>query len=143
LKGRETDLCASCHQDVKSKFYLPSRHKVMEGALKCTDCHTPHGTRTRASLRKWNKFNDDTCFKCHPEKRGPWVFEHLAVKTEGCSICHVPHGSANRFLLVRPDVRTLCLECHGLRHGPGSTFSSCVKCHSQIHGSNFSSRFFQ
>jgi DmsE family decaheme c-type cytochrome len=116
---------------------------VIEGALKCTDCHTPHGTRTRASLRKWNKFNVDTCFQCHPEKRGPWVFEHMAAKTEGCRICHVPHGSPNRFLLIRPDVRTLCLECHGLRHGPNPTFSSCVKCHSQIHGSNFSSRFLQ
>ena len=140
LKGKETDLCFSCHQEVKSKFYLPTRHKVLEGALKCSDCHTPHGTRTRASLKKWNKFNDDVCFKCHPEKRGPWVFEHSSVKVEGCSACHSPHGSPNRFLLIRRDVRTVCLECHGQRHFPKF---SCVNCHTQIHGSNFSSRFLQ
>ena len=140
LKGKETDLCFSCHQEVKSKFYLPTRHKVLEGALKCSDCHTPHGTRTRASLKKWNKFNDDVCFQCHPEKRGPWVFEHSSVKAEGCSACHSPHGSPNRFLLIRRDVRTVCLECHGQRHFPKF---SCVNCHTQIHGSNFSSRFLQ
>ncbi len=142
LKGKETDLCFSCHQDVKSKFYLPTRHKVLEGAVKCSDCHTPHGTRTRASLRTGSRFNFsmDLCFKCHPEKRGPWVFEHPSVKVEGCSACHVPHGSPNRFLLIRPQVRTVCIECHGQRH-----FNpiSCVNCHTQIHGSNFSSKFFQ
>jgi DmsE family decaheme c-type cytochrome len=134
------ELCISCHQEVKGKFYLPSRHKVLEGALKCTDCHAPHGSRTRASLKKWNKSNDDVCFECHAEKRGPWVFEHLAVKTEGCMVCHEPHGSPNRFMLVRRDVRRMCIECHGAVH---FSPASCINCHSQIHGSNFSRRFFQ
>jgi DmsE family decaheme c-type cytochrome len=140
LKAKENDLCFSCHLDIKAKFYLPNNHRVIQGAIKCTDCHTPHGTRARASLKKWNKFNDDVCFNCHPEKRGPWVFEHASVKAEGCTICHAPHGSPNRFLLIRRDVRTVCLECHGQRHFPKF---SCVNCHTQIHGSNFSSRFFQ
>jgi DmsE family decaheme c-type cytochrome len=140
LRKKETDLCFSCHQEVRGKFYLPNNHRVLQGAVKCTDCHTPHGTRTRASLRKWNKFNEDVCFKCHPEKRGPWVFEHLAVKAEGCSICHVPHGSPNRFLLTARDTRRVCIQCHGQRHiNP----RLCTNCHTQIHGSNFSSRFFQ
>jgi len=143
LKEKDPGLCFSCHGDVKSKFYLPNRHPVLQGAMNCSDCHTPHGTRARASLRKWSKFtlgDDDACFKCHPDKRGPWVFEHQAVKVEGCSICHVPHGSPNRFLLTRRDIRTLCIECHGQPHFPGN---SCVNCHTQIHGSNFSSRFLQ
>jgi len=140
LKKKETELCLSCHQEVKGQFYLPTRHKVLEGAMKCSDCHTPHGTRTRASLRTWNISNVDACFKCHPEKRGPWVFEHAAVKVEGCGMCHVPHGSANRFLLTTRDVRRSCIQCHGQHH-----FNplSCVNCHSQIHGSNFNSRFLQ
>ena len=140
LKKQETDLCFSCHQEVRGKFYLPNNHRVLQGAVKCTDCHTPHGTRTRASLRKWNKFNEDVCFKCHPEKRGPWVFPHLAVQVEGCSNCHLPHGSPNRFLLTARDTRRVCIQCHGQRHiNP----RSCTTCHTQIHGSNFSSRFFQ
>jgi DmsE family decaheme c-type cytochrome len=125
---------------VKGQFYLPVRHKVLEGAMKCTDCHTPHGTRNRASLTTWNRFNVDACFTCHPEKRGPWVFEHTAVKEEGCTVCHKPHGSPNRFLLTTRDVRRICIQCHGQHH-----FNplSCVNCHSQINGSNFSDRFLQ
>ena len=141
LKKDEITLCFSCHQDVKSNFYLPNTHKVIQGALKCTDCHTPHGSRERASLRKTNIFvKYEVCFNCHPEKRGPWVYEHLAQKTEGCSTCHVPHGSPNRFLLIRREARALCAECHGIRHYPTI---SCINCHTQIHGSNFSSRFLQ
>lgn len=140
LKAKETDLCLRCHGEVKAQFRLPTRHKVLEGALKCTDCHTPHGKRTRASLRSARPSETDVCLKCHPEKRGPWVYEHLGGKVEGCTICHRPHGSANRFLLVRRDPRMLCIECHGIRH---FAQISCLKCHSQIHGSQFSSRFFE
>ncbi len=141
LKAKEVDLCFSCHQDVKSKFYLPKSHKVLPGAVKCSDCHSPHGTRQRASLRKTNlNTKEETCLKCHPEKRGPWVYEHLAQKVEGCTACHESHGSLNRFLLIRRDSRDLCAECHGRRHFPNTV---CINCHTQIHGSNFSSRFLQ
>jgi DmsE family decaheme c-type cytochrome len=129
--------------EIRSKFYLPTRHRVLEGAMLCSDCHTPHGARTRASLRRWNKFNMDVCFTCHPEKRGPWVFEHPPVKFEGCDTCHDPHGSPNRFLLMHRDVRRVCIQCHGQRHQGDFLFSTevCINCHTQIHGSNMSSRF--
>jgi hypothetical protein len=32
------------------------------------------------------------------------------------------------------------MECHGQPHFPRW---SCINCHNQIHGSNFSSRFLQ
>ena len=59
---------------------------------------------------------DTVCFKCHSEKAGPFVYEHQAVKTEGCVSCHTPHGSANPRLLKRSQVNLVCLECHSL-HG--------------------------
>ncbi len=141
LKTNEVNLCFSCHQDVKPKFYFSHSHKVLQGALKCSDCHNPHGTRERASLRKTSLSEKyETCFKCHPEKKGPWVYEHSAQKVEGCMICHEPHGSPNRFLLIRRDAKDLCAECHGRLHFVNF---SCINCHTQIHGSNFSSRFLQ
>jgi len=142
LKAKETDLCFSCHGEIRFKFLLPTHHKVLEGAMRCSECHTPHGSRTRPSLRRWNKFNIDVCFECHPEKRGPWVFEHPSVKNEGCAICHDPHGSPNRFLLAHRDVRRVCIQCHGQKHSDQRSTQVCVNCHTQIHGSNFSSRFF-
>jgi len=143
LKGNELDLCVSCHRDVKASFQLPNNHRVLQGAMKCSDCHTPHGTRTPASLRTWNKFNVDACFKCHPEKRGPWVHEHTAVKVEGCAVCHLPHGSPNKFLLTARDSRRVCIQCHGQPHPAGFNPRSCVTCHTQVHGSNFSNLFLQ
>ena len=140
LKGTELDLCFSCHGEVKASFQLPVNHKLLQGATTCSDCHTPHGTRVRASLRTWNKFNVDACFKCHPEKRGPWVHEHSGVKAEGCRACHLPHGSPNKFLLTARDARRVCIQCHGQHHyNP----RSCVTCHTQIHGSNFNNLFLQ
>jgi hypothetical protein len=42
--------------------------------------------------------------------------------------------------LTARDTRRVCIQCHGQRHiNP----RLCTTCHTQIHGSNFSSRFFQ
>jgi DmsE family decaheme c-type cytochrome len=105
----------------------------------CSDCHNPHGSFSEALLRE--KSVNDTCYKCHAEKRGPFLFEHTPVR-ENCDNCHDPHGSVNEALLKisRPK---LCYECHGLGHGniPGVNsrlaFSrACNNCHTEVHGSN-------
>lgn len=146
LRKPQPDLCAACHGNVLAQFALPTHHRVPEGAMKCTDCHNTHGTSNRAMLRQsgW-----ETCVQCHVEKRGPFVFEHSAVKVEGCIICHTPHGSVNRMLLVRREERFLCLSCHvdpvaaNVPHGRlgFQTRGDCTRCHSVIHGSNFNVDF--
>jgi predicted CXXCH cytochrome family protein len=139
-------LCYGCHSNIQAQFALPTHHKVPEGLMKCTDCHNTHGTSNRATLRQtgW-----ETCVGCHVEKRGPFVFEHSAVKVEGCTACHTPHGSVNRMLTIRREARFLCLQCHvdpfaaNVPHSRLSfqTRGDCVRCHSAIHGSNFNEFF--
>ena len=146
LKKSQPELCAGCHANILAQFALPTHHRVPEGAMKCTDCHNVHGTSNRATLRQtgW-----ETCTQCHIEKRGPFVFEHSAVKVEGCTACHTPHGSVNRMLLVRREERFLCLQCHvdlfavNVPHSRLSfqTRGDCTRCHSSIHGSNFDVNF--
>jgi predicted CXXCH cytochrome family protein len=146
LKKQQPDLCFSCHGNIRAAFALPVHHKVPEGLMKCTDCHETHGNSNRATLRQsgW-----ETCTQCHAEKRGPFVFEHSAVKVEGCTACHTPHGSVNRMLLARREERFLCLSCHVNPFGinvPHSRLSfqergDCTRCHSVIHGSNFDPNF--
>lgn len=155
LKKSEPQLCISCHSEVKSQFSKPNHHKVLEGAMKCSDCHNAHGgfeqKQTTLSVGA-----DAACIKCHADKQGPFVFEHAPLKTEGCTACHTPHGSANPKMLKRPQVRQLCLECHsgitdqlsdGPTGGPHSQTSirsqNCTVCHSSIHGSNTSNVFFR
>ena len=86
---------------------------------------------------------NETCFTCHAEKRGPFLFEHPPVR-ENCMTCHDPHGSTNRSLLTTSAPR-LCQECHSeathpsMPHDPLALYAfnrGCTNCHSQVHGSN-------
>jgi predicted CXXCH cytochrome family protein len=149
LKQSEPALCYGCHVTVQAQFAQPEHHRVPEGLMKCSDCHNPHGSENVASL---NNPGWETCVKCHVEKRGPFVFEHPAVKVEGCVTCHNPHGSANRMLLVRREGRQLCLQCHTGFHAqpqvPHSrlgfqTSGECVRCHVTVHGSSLDINFLR
>lgn len=154
LKQSEPQLCMSCHTETKSQFSKPFHHKVMEGAMKCTSCHNAHGgfESKQAQLAVGA---DSACIKCHSNKQGPFAFEHAPLKTEGCAACHTPHGSSNPKMLNRSSVRQLCLECHSsiteqlapdvpsFHNQTTVRFKECTVCHSAIHGSNSSNRFFR
>jgi len=149
LKQSEPNLCFSCHGNVQAQFALPVHHRVPEGLIKCSDCHNPHGSINRSSL---NATQWETCVKCHVEKRGPYVYEHAAVRVEGCVVCHNPHGSTNHFMLVRREGRQLCLQCHTGFHGQAGvphgrlgfqTSGECTRCHVTIHGSELDANFLR
>jgi predicted CXXCH cytochrome family protein len=146
LRLPQSRLCFQCHSTVQAQFALPTHHRVPEGFMKCSDCHNPHGTNNQPMLKGTNW---EVCIQCHIEKRGPFVFEHAAVKVEGCAACHAPHGTVNRQLLLRREGRFLCLQCHvdpqapNVPHGRLSfaTKGECARCHVAIHGSNFNEFF--
>jgi predicted CXXCH cytochrome family protein len=148
LRKQQPDLCFSCHGTVRAKFALPTHHRVPEGLMKCSDCHSPHGTLNPSQLRQ---VNFEVCTTCHTEKRGPWVYEHPALRVEGCTSCHQPHGTVERHLLLRTEGRFLCLQCHvdphaaNVPHGRLSfqTLGDCTRCHAVIHGSNLNQYFLQ
>jgi len=150
LKAAQPTLCFQCHTDVKPAFSMPFHHKVNEGLLSCSDCHDPHGTFGNNNLRSTADQNA-ICTKCHTETRGPFVFEHAAVRAEGCLGCHTPHGSQNARLLNMPQINTLCNQCHspvaaGTVHGMGagsSELTPCTSCHTYIHGSNVNPAFLR
>jgi DmsE family decaheme c-type cytochrome len=159
LAKKQSELCYGCHATVRSQFEMPSKHRVNEGLVQCTDCHNPHGSFAatwgmgqQGHLVEQAMGNEIACLKCHVDKRGPFAFEHPPVRVEGCPICHYPHGSMNAKLLRRPVVFTLCLECHAsggtgtrgqgidaqsARHNMlDPKFQQCTTCHVRIHGSN-------
>ncbi|HKT80941.1 MAG TPA: cytochrome c3 family protein [Vicinamibacterales bacterium] len=152
VKARQPDVCYSCHAKVRGQFAQAFHHRVPEGSMKCTDCHSTHSSNNRSAL---NQPGWETCTTCHADKHGPFVFEHAAVKVEGCAVCHTPHGATARFLLVRRESRFLCLQCHGDPHSaqeqasvPHSRFGfqtrgDCTRCHVAIHGSNFDPAFLK
>jgi len=150
LTKSQPDLCYGCHQAEKADFAKPYRHRVNLELIECSDCHNVHGTTTLRQARTLPS-GDAICFKCHADKRGPFVYEHVPVKTEGCSSCHTPHGSTNPRLLRVANINLLCLQCHsfpalgplGPQHNQSQKYQACTLCHTQIHGSNFSAVFFK
>lgn len=154
LKLSEPQLCLKCHTEMKSQFSKPFRHKVLEGQMKCSDCHNAHGEFELKNARL-SVGADAACIKCHSDKQGPFVYEHLPITTEGCATCHSTHGSTNPKMLKRNQVRQLCLECHSeifetLAPGVPSFHNqaavrtqNCTTCHAKIHGSQTHPFFFR
>ena len=135
--------CARCHADVFSEFEFNDRHRLQEGIIQCTSCHDPHKRQRRMAL---GGFKQETCMKCHPDKDGPYVFEHGSVRVEGCAACHTPHGSPNRHMLTFQAVAELCYSCHVAVPGFHASYAldtQCTNCHASIHGSNLDPYFLK
>ena len=156
---RSPDACYGCHLDVRADFNQPFSHPVSRGPLQsasakmhCGDCHDSHaGPAVRGGAFSIET-SSDQCLACHPAQRGPFVFEHEAMR-EGCAVCHQPHGSVNDKLLNERNA-TVCLTCHYQEQtGPGvfliggrdhSGFlaqGTCwsAGCHEAVHGSQVNS----
>lgn len=139
-----TELCVRCHQTVQMNFYLESHHPLPEEKVFCIDCHDQHGGPVDHQLRQGSV--KQTCIQCHPDKKGPFLYEHADVMDD-CANCHRPHGSINPDLLSARQP-FLCLQCHeghriNERNGHDITpehasdfFTRCTECHSAIHGTD-------
>lgn len=149
--GTSPETCFQCHTDKESEFSLPNRHPVLEGQVSCGDCHDPHaGDAVGAGLGAFSQ--NDTCLECHSAQKGPYTFEHEALR-EGCTSCHSPHGSINAKMLKARNA-DLCLQCHAQTQGDAGILigdrnhvgflprGTCwsAGCHEAIHGSNVSER---
>jgi len=156
---KSPETCFQCHLDKRGQFNLPNTHPVLAGKVSCVDCHDVHAGNavrgTAASLESQN----DTCTKCHTQEKGPFVFEHLALR-DGCTVCHDPHGTINQKMLVARDAN-LCLRCHLVASENGNHLTAgaisqqpqdhttrlmqgacwSAGCHEAIHGSNANNHF--
>ena len=117
--------------------------------MSCSDCHNAHGEEVKPWSATTIDGVNEACFKCHKDKRGPFVFQHEALR-EGCTVCHKVHGSIHDKMLIARDVN-LCLRCHmqamvGVdpmvgKHAHDGDWArgSCwsAGCHTAVHGSNF------
>ena len=140
-KRAESEVCFQCHLERRAQLQRSSHMPLREGNLTCTDCHNPHGTATPALLSE-NSVNEN-CYRCHAEKRGPFLWEHAPAR-ESCLNCHEAHGSMHASLL-KARMPRLCQRCHIETRHPTTPFSptsrfvfnrACTNCHPQVHGSN-------
>ena len=144
----QQEVCFSCHPRTRSETFRASSHPLRFGLMTCSDCHNPHNGDNDSLLVRSNL--NDTCYTCHAEKRGPFLWEHAPV-SEDCSLCHNPHGS-NHAALLKQRSPLLCQQCHASSGHPSLAYTSevaedsfqqrfllgrsCTNCHAQVHGSN-------
>jgi len=144
----QAEVCFDCHQQQRTQALKPYAHPLRQGKMACTNCHDTHGDTPERLLAR-NTVND-TCFECHAELRGPYLWEHAPV-AEDCRNCHNPHGS-NQPGMLTMRAPMLCQSCHSQqghpslpqdeRGLPGNLPSqyllgqACLNCHVQVHGSN-------
>jgi len=169
LKQSQPELCYGCHAGIRAQFNMPSKHRVNEGLMQCTDCHNAHGGFTptfgmgqSSKMIKTTHGSDQPCVTCHADKKGPFMFEHEVPQTDGCIACHRPHGAMTNAMLTRNTVGQLCLDCHtgtgdfAANNGKGISvpdsathnlldpkMQRCTGCHVKIHGSNVHYRFLR
>ncbi len=117
--GKSPEACFACHLDKRGQFSLPNTHPVLAGKVSCVDCHNVHQGDAIKGTGLALEGQNETCTKCHTAQKGPFVFEHAAMR-EGCTACHNPHGSVNAKMLVARDAN-LCLRCHLEAPDPGSS----------------------
>lgn len=144
----QQEACFGCHQNRRADTFRTSNHPLRFGSMACSDCHDPHNGNNDFLLQEATV--NETCYTCHAEKRGPFLWEH-APASEDCTLCHRPHGSNHPAMLAkRPPL--LCQQCHSPVGHPsfaytpelaGDVFNNrfmlgraCLNCHSEVHGSN-------
>ncbi len=144
----QAGVCFDCHQQQRSETLKAYSHPIFEEKMACTGCHSPHGDTADSQFARQTL--NGTCYQCHAEKRGPYLWEHAPV-SEDCGLCHAPHGSNHPGMLTSR-APLLCQSCHsqsghpsiaytadGLASATPSQFllgQSCLNCHEQVHGSN-------
>ena len=148
VKSAQPEVCFDCHQRQRTEAMKPYSHPFRDGQMDCSGCHAPHGDSTNGQFARTTI--NDTCYDCHAEKRGPYLWEHAPV-SEDCGSCHNPHGSSYPGMLAMRGP-LLCQACHsqaghpsiartadGLADGTPSAYlltRNCSNCHTQVHGSN-------
>jgi len=147
-QARQQEVCFDCHKKQRAQIHRAWSHPLRFDEMACSDCHAVHGSPAPSLLARPTL--NQTCYSCHPEKRGPFLWEHAPV-AEDCTLCHRPHGSNHPALLTkRPP--WLCQQCHSqaghtsvARDGSGLPpqgsgrsllAKGCLNCHSKVHGSN-------
>lgn len=144
----QAQVCNECHSAQRADSAKPFTHPLDEGKMGCGGCHSIHDASGEAQLVRATL--NQTCYQCHADKRGPFLWEHAPV-AEDCSVCHAPHGSNHPGLLTQRGPY-LCQGCHseaghpslvndagGLATAIPSQFllgQNCMNCHTQVHGSN-------
>jgi len=125
------NLCYQCHDPVRQKFQLASRHPVGT-TLTCASCHENHAAQLTRLLKNNVR---GLCSSCHSDTVSEYdKAKHSLIDNPAgkgaCTICHKPHGTDFTPLLPTK-VNDQCRSCHTslpFMH-PFVGSRNCTQCH--------------
>ncbi len=110
LTAQGSELCFTCHDDIRDKFFREYVHGPVAMGF-CTVCHSPHGSPFKYQIRLPQ---GDLCMGCHESmkaKAAQFVL-HKPFADGNCSGCHDPHASDNPSYFLKGRGEQLCRLCH-------------------------------
>ncbi len=113
LKGRERQVCGTCHEATFERHDLSKHSHPTTDA--CNDCHAPHGSNHPSMVR--GPIND-VCNDCHglhgtfTHPIGENVFDPRTGQLMTCSSCHAVKGTDFEYFTPFHRKKALCIQCH-------------------------------
>jgi DmsE family decaheme c-type cytochrome len=136
--------CLRCHRNQPAKSGM-IRNAHASGQVGCASCHSVHGTKPEAMVRRKLAKVNELCSSCHlnvwAEFQKP--FRHrLPEGAMACIDCHNPHGEPlfRNTRMTSASNEPGCQRCHGNKRGPFPfehapvRMEGCNACHTP-HGS--------
>jgi len=110
LLTQGSDLCFTCHEDIRDKFAKAYLHGPVAMGF-CTICHSPHSSPFRFQIRLPQ---GDLCLSCHEDMKAKasMFVQHRPFQEGQCAGCHDPHASDNVEYLLKATGEDLCRLCH-------------------------------
>ncbi|OGQ99177.1 MAG: hypothetical protein A2521_08770 [Deltaproteobacteria bacterium RIFOXYD12_FULL_57_12] len=114
LRGRQMQICRTCHEDTYRRFEK-STYVHTESVKECNECHAVHGSNHMAMLRG---DGNGVCSRCH-ETQGKFTHpvgdkarDQRTGQPMTCVNCHNPHGSEYKGQMRLNPEKELCNQCH-------------------------------
>ncbi len=149
-----SDVCATCHADVATKFARNPHRKINElhgSGSACESCHGPGKAHDESGgdvskilqiSKASPKQVDATCLGCHAGAHPNYERSPHAKAGVGCTSCHSVHAGDTDAKLLKAPQPQLCFQCHAdvkpsfnmpFHHRVNEGLVKCSDCH-DVHG---------
>ena len=125
FRPNESDLCGTCHQQVRAATLKPSHHPIIENKIKCSDCHN---VARRAHAGDAEGGDGEPAVLLLPRRQARAVPVRAPGGRGELPVLPQPAWLGVRKLL-NEKVPNLCQDCHDCARHPGTVYGAAGELH--------------